>query len=93
MNRRRRRITTGELNRFVENLHFEERKIYYITQASIRPPAFVVFTDRGGAAALFARALSDQPDPPALRLSRHADRVKTRAKEGAAESGNACLTP
>lgn len=44
-----RRITTGELNRFVENLHFEERKIFYITQHSIRPPAFAVFTDRGGA--------------------------------------------
>jgi len=43
-----RRIPTGELNRFVEQLRFEERKIYYITQASIRPPAFVAFTDRGG---------------------------------------------
>ncbi len=42
------RITTGELNRFVEHLHFEERKIYYITQASIRPPAFVAFTSGGG---------------------------------------------
>jgi GTPase len=29
-------------------LHFEERKIYYITQHSIRPPAFAVFTDKGG---------------------------------------------
>jgi GTP-binding protein len=44
-----RRISTGELNRFVEQLHFEERKIYYITQHSIRPPAFAVFTDKGGA--------------------------------------------
>jgi GTP-binding protein len=43
-----RRISTGELNRFVERLRFEERKIFYITQHSIRPPAFVVFTDRGG---------------------------------------------
>jgi GTP-binding protein len=42
------RIPTGEMNRFVEGLHFEERKIFYITQASIRPPEFVVFTDRGG---------------------------------------------
>jgi GTP-binding protein len=42
------RITTGEMNRFVEQLHFEERRIFYITQASIRPPEFVVFTDRGG---------------------------------------------
>ncbi len=43
-----RRITTGELNRFVEALRFEERKIFYITQHSIRPPTFAVFTDRGG---------------------------------------------
>jgi GTP-binding protein len=43
-----RRITTGELNRFVEHLHFEERKIFYITQHSIRPPAFAIFTDRRG---------------------------------------------
>jgi GTP-binding protein len=42
------RISTGELNRFVEHLRFEERRIFYITQHSIRPPAFVVFTDRGG---------------------------------------------
>jgi GTP-binding protein len=44
-----RRVTTGELNRFVERLRFEERKIYYLTQASIRPPTFVVFTDKGPA--------------------------------------------
>ena len=43
-----RRITTGELNRFAEKLRFEERKIFYITQASIRPPTFVLFTDKGG---------------------------------------------
>jgi GTP-binding protein len=42
------RIGTGEMNRFVEALRFEERKIFYITQASIRPPSFVVFTDRRG---------------------------------------------
>jgi GTP-binding protein len=41
------RITTGQLNRFAEALKFEgEVKIYYITQASIRPPTFVVFTDQ-----------------------------------------------
>ncbi|MEO7649116.1 MAG: ribosome biogenesis GTPase Der, partial [Bryobacteraceae bacterium] len=37
------RINTGELNRFVEALHFEERKIQYMTQPSVRPPSFVVF--------------------------------------------------
>jgi GTP-binding protein len=40
------RVTTGELNRFVEGLKFEsDIKIYYLTQASMRPPTFVVFTD------------------------------------------------
>ncbi len=42
------RVTTGELNRFVERLPFEERKILYITQASVRPPSFIVFTDKAG---------------------------------------------
>jgi GTP-binding protein len=43
------RVGTGELNRFVETLKFEsDIRIYYITQASIRPPTFVVFTDKAG---------------------------------------------
>ncbi len=43
------RIGTGELNRFVETLKFEsDIRIYYLTQASIRPPTFVVFTDKAG---------------------------------------------
>jgi GTP-binding protein len=40
------RISTGELNRFVQALDFPERKILYATQASIRPPTFVFFTDK-----------------------------------------------
>ena len=43
------RIGTGELNRFVETLSWEyDMKIYYITQVSVRPPSFVVFTDKAG---------------------------------------------
>jgi GTP-binding protein len=43
------RVTTGELNRFVESLKAErEPKIFYITQAAVRPPTFVLFTDRAG---------------------------------------------
>ena len=42
------RISTGQLNRFVERIHFEQNvKIFYMTQASVRPPTFIVFTDRG----------------------------------------------
>lgn len=42
------RVTTGELNRFVEKLRFDERKVLYITQASVHPPTFVLFTDKSG---------------------------------------------
>jgi len=43
------RIGTGELNRFVESLSWEyHMKIYYMTQVSVRPPTFLVFTDKAG---------------------------------------------
>jgi len=42
------RIGTGELNRFVEQIPFDQDiKIFYMTQAGMRPPTFVVFTDKG----------------------------------------------
>jgi GTP-binding protein len=41
------RVPTGELNRFLETLEVErEPRILYMTQASVRPPTFVLFTDR-----------------------------------------------
>jgi GTPase len=41
------RVTTGELNRFVQMLEFDrDIKVHYMTQASVRPPMFVVFTDK-----------------------------------------------
>jgi GTPase len=41
------RVTTGELNRFAAELKFEsDMRVYYLTQASMRPPTFVVFTDK-----------------------------------------------
>jgi len=43
------RIPTGELNRFVETLSWEyDRKIRYLTQGGVRPPAFVLFADKKG---------------------------------------------
>ena len=39
-------MPTGELNRFAETLDFGyQRRIYYITQPSVRPPTFVLFMD------------------------------------------------
>ena len=41
------RITTGELNRFIATVEFDsDIKVLYMTQASIRPPTFIVFTDK-----------------------------------------------
>jgi GTPase len=51
---RRKRITTGEMNRFLSRIDFERAsvpvakrvKIYYMTQAAVAPPTFILFTDR-----------------------------------------------
>lgn len=41
------RVGTGELNRFAETLDFgAELKVYYITQPSVRPPTFILFTNK-----------------------------------------------
>ena len=42
------RITTGELNRFIGLVEFDkDLKVHYMTQASVRPPTFIAFTDKG----------------------------------------------
>jgi GTP-binding protein len=51
---RRKRITTGEMNRFLKTVDFDRApvpmrqrvRILYLTQASVAPPTFILFTDR-----------------------------------------------
>ncbi|HKF23352.1 MAG TPA: ribosome biogenesis GTPase Der [Candidatus Angelobacter sp.] len=51
---RRKRISTAQMNRFLETVDFERAgvphrqkvKVFYMTQASASPPTFVLFTDR-----------------------------------------------
>ena len=51
---RRKRVTTSQMNRFLETVDFERAsvpmrqrvKILYMTQASVAPPTFVLFTNR-----------------------------------------------
>ncbi len=51
---RRKRITTGQMNRFLEQIDFQRApvpmakrvRIFYMTQAAVAPPTFVLFTDR-----------------------------------------------
>ncbi|HEY1262119.1 MAG TPA: ribosome biogenesis GTPase Der [Terriglobales bacterium] len=51
---RRKRISTSEMNRFLKEVDFDRAavpqrnkiKIYYMTQAAVAPPTFILFTDR-----------------------------------------------
>ena len=51
---RRKRISTAEMNRFLKQIDFQRAsvpvrqrvKIYYMTQAAVAPPTFILFTDR-----------------------------------------------
>ncbi len=51
---RRKRITTGQMNRFLERVDFERAtvpmnkrlRIFYMTQAAVAPPTFILFTNR-----------------------------------------------
>ncbi len=51
---RRKRITTGQMNRFLEKVDFERAtvpmnkrlRIFYMTQAGVAPPTFILFTNR-----------------------------------------------
>lgn len=51
---RRKRVTTGQMNRFLADVDFQRAsvpmnkriKIYYMTQAAVAPPTFILFTDR-----------------------------------------------
>ncbi len=51
---RRKRVTTGNMNRFLDKIDFGRAsvpmnrrvRIYYMTQAAVAPPTFVLFTDR-----------------------------------------------
>jgi GTP-binding protein len=51
---RRKRVSTGEMNRFLKTIDFDRAsvpvskrvRIYYMTQAAVAPPTFILFTDR-----------------------------------------------
>ncbi len=51
---RRKRVSTGQMNRFLERVDFQRAsvpmakrvRIYYMTQAAVAPPTFILFTNR-----------------------------------------------
>jgi len=50
----RKRVTTGQMNRFLERIDFQRAgvpmskrvRIYYMTQAAVAPPTFILFTNK-----------------------------------------------
>ena len=51
---RRKRVSTGQMNRFLDKVDFQRApvpmakriRIFYMTQAAVAPPTFILFTDR-----------------------------------------------
>jgi GTP-binding protein len=51
---RRKRVSTGQMNRFLEKIDFQratvpaanKMRIFYMTQAAVAPPTFILFTNR-----------------------------------------------
>ena len=51
---RRKRVSTGQMNRFIERVDFQRAgvpmakkvRIFYMTQAAVAPPTFILFTNR-----------------------------------------------
>jgi GTP-binding protein len=51
---RRKRVSTGQMNRFLEQVDFQrasvpmanKMRIFYMTQAAVAPPTFILFTNR-----------------------------------------------
>jgi GTP-binding protein len=51
---RRKRVSTGQMNRFLDRVDFQRAtvpmskriRIFYMTQAAVAPPTFILFTDR-----------------------------------------------
>ena len=85
---RRKRISTGEMNRFVKSVDFERAsspgygiRIQYLTQASVAPPTFVVFTNRSGKLHFSYQRFLENQIRRAFGFEGTPIRIKTRGKE------------
>ena len=100
---RRKRVSTGQMNRFLDKIDFQRApvpmakrvRIFYMTQAAVAPPTFVLFTDRDVKLHFtFERFLENQIRE-AFWIQRHADLVQSaraqRGEEGIAASIDAKL--
>lgn len=85
---RLKRISTGEMNRFVKSVDFERAsspgygiRIQYLTQASVAPPTFVAFTNRPGKLHFSYQRFLENQIRRAFGFEGTPIRIKTRGKE------------
>jgi GTPase len=85
---RRKRISTGEMNRFLKNVDFErasspggDLRIQYMTQAAVAPPTFVVFTNRPGKLHFAYQRFLENQIRKAFGFEGSPIWIKTRGKE------------
>ena len=97
---RRRRVSTGELNRMVAAASERQLppivkgrrpKIFYATQAAVAPPTFVFFANDAGVGPLQLPALPREPPARHVRVRRHAAAPRVprpeRGQAAAAQEG------
>ena len=85
---RLKRISTGEMNRFLKSVDFERAsspgygtRIQYLTQAAVAPPTFVVFTNRPGKLHFSYQRFLENQIRRAFGFEGTPIRIKTRGKE------------
>jgi len=93
---RRKRVSTGAMNRFLERIDFQRApvpmakrvRIFYMTQAAVAPPTFILFTDRAVKLHFaFERFLENQIRK-AFGFKGTPIWFKVRARQGPRDQGN-----
>jgi GTP-binding protein len=103
---RRKRVTTGQMNKFLEKVDFQKAsvpmnkrvRIYYMTQGAVAPPTFVLFTDAriSEVYALLVERFLGEPDRENFGIYREHPiwfKVKARNKKKAAMSSGTWRVP
>jgi len=88
---RRKRIPTGEMNRFLKHIDFERAgvpysqrvRILYMTQAAVSPPTFILFTDRAVALHFSYRRFLENQIRDAFQFVGTPIWIKARARNAA----------
>ena len=95
---RRKRVSTGQMNRFLDRIDFQRAsvpmskrvRIYYMTQAAVAPPTFRALHRSRCEAAFFLRAISRESNSRGVWLWGHADLVQSACAQQIRKTGLRC---